>query len=211
LLADGLPSVLVEEISAMPGDARALIIVDMQNDFVLPRAPACIAGAYATLPKIREALTFWRQASWPVIYLYREYRRDGSDIEVTRLESFLRGKTICLPGSEGAKIVESIAPQRSDYLVMKNRFSGFMDTELDFILRRRKVESIVVCGTQYPCCVRATLVDGLCYGYDVTCLTDATSAASEDVAQANIRDLQNMGIHCLTVSGFIETAKREVC
>jgi nicotinamidase-related amidase len=194
----------------MSGDARALIIVDMQNDFVLPGAPACVAGAYATLSKIREALDFWRAVSWPVIYLYREYRRDGSDIEVTRLESFLRGKPICLPGSDGAKIVASIAPQPTDYQVMKNRFSGFMDTELDFILRRRNVESIVVCGTQYPCCVRATLVDGLCYGYHTTCLTDATSAQSEDVAVANIRDLENMGIHCVSVDTFIERTKAEV-
>jgi nicotinamidase-related amidase len=191
----------------MPGDPPALIIVDMQNDFVLPGALACVAGAHATLPKIREALTFWRQVSWPVVYLYREYRRDGSDIELTRLEAFLRDKKFCLPGSEGAKIVQSIAPQPGDYQIMKNRFSGFMETELDFVLRRKGLESIVVCGTQYPCCVRATLVDGLCYGYHVTCLTDATSAETQDVALANIRDLQNMGIHCLDVDAFIETIK----
>lgn len=191
----------------MLGNPRALIIVDMQNDFVLPGAPACVAGAFATLPKIGEAITFWRQAAWPVIYLYREYRRDGSDIEVTRQEAFLRDKRFCLPGTEGARIVQAIAPQRADYLVMKNRFSGFMDTELDFILRRKGVESIVVCGTQYPCCVRATLVDGLCYGYHTTCLTDATSAASDEVAQANIRDLQNMGIHCLTVEAYMKSVQ----
>jgi nicotinamidase-related amidase len=187
----------------MSSDARALIIVDMQNDFVLPGAPACVAGAFATLPKIGEALAFWRQKAWPVIYLYREYRRDGSDIEVTRLESFLRGTRFCLPGSEGAKIVQAIEPLAGEFQVMKNRFSGFMDTELDFILRRQNVESIVVCGTQYPCCVRATLVDGLCYGYHTTCLTDATSAQSEEVARANIRDLENMGIHCVSVGDFI--------
>jgi nicotinamidase-related amidase len=189
----------------MSSEPQALIVVDMQNDFVLPGAAACVAGAYATLPRIREALTFWRRLSWPVIYLYREYRRDGSDIEESRLESFLRGKRFCLPGSDGAKIVESIAPQPSDYQVMKNRFSGFMDTELDFILRRKHVESIVVCGTQYPCCVRATLVDGICYGYDTTCLTDATSAANEDVAAANVRDLRDMGIRCIRVDEFIDT------
>lgn len=191
----------------MPGDLRALVIVDMQNDFVLPGAPACVAGAYATLPKILEAIEFWHQHKWPVVYLYREYRSDGSDIEMSRLESFLRGKTICLPGSDGAKIVASIAPRPSDYQIMKNRFSGFMETELDFILRRENVTSIVVCGTQYPCCVRATLVDGLCYGYHTTCLTDATSAESEDVARANIRDLQYMGIHCVTVEDFVNSTQ----
>src|SRR5262249_41504873 len=148
--------------------------------------------------------------SWPVIYLYREYRSDGSDIELPRLESFLHGKRICLPGSDGAKIVQVIAPAPSDYQIMKNRFSGFMNTELDFILRRNRVESIVVCGTQYPCCVRSTLVDGLCYGYHATCLMDATSAASGDVAAANVRDLRDMGIRCCGVAEFIDTLTRQL-
>lgn len=182
----------------------ALIVVDMQNDFVLPGAPAAVAGAHATLPKIQEALRFWRGRKWPVIYLYREYRRDGSDIEVTRMETFLRDKQFCVPGSEGARIVEDIAPAAGDYLIMKNRFSGFMDTEMDFILRRLGVNHIAVCGTQYPCCVRGTLVDGICYGYETTCLTDATSASTPAVADANIHDLREMGVSCRTVGEFIQ-------
>ncbi len=180
----------------------ALIIVDMQNDFVLPGAPAAVAGAHATLPKIREALAFWRERRWPVVYLYREYRRDGSDIEITRMETFLRNKKFCVPGSDGARIVADIAPAEGDYLIMKNRFSGFMDTELDFILRRLGVNAIAVCGTQYPCCVRGTLVDGICYGYETTCLTDATSASTPAVAEANIFDLREMGVACPTVAEF---------
>lgn len=186
----------------MASNAYALIVVDMQNDFVLPGAPAAVAGAFATLPKIREALDFWHGKEWPVVYLYREYRRDGSDIEITRMETFLRHLKFCLPGSQGAEIVTDIAPAAGDYLVMKNRFSGFMDTELDFILRRIEIKQIAVCGTQYPCCVRATLVDGICFGYKTLCLTDATSAASPEVAQANTRDFVDMGIDCQTVDAF---------
>jgi nicotinamidase-related amidase len=186
----------------MDSAAHALIIVDMQNDFVLPGAPAVVAGAAATLPKIKEALDFWHGKKWPVVYLYREYRRDGSDIEITRMESFLRGISLCIPSTPGAKIVDAIAPVEGDYLVMKNRFSGFMDTELDFILRRLGISRIAVCGTQYPCCVRSTLVDGICYGYQASCLTDASSAATPEVAQANIRDLRDMGIACQTVEEF---------
>jgi nicotinamidase-related amidase len=181
----------------------ALIIVDMQNDFVLPGAPAVVAGAHATLPKIQEALAFWRERQWPVIYLYREYRRDGSDIEITRMETFLRKKKFCVPGTDGARIVQEIAPVEGEYLIMKNRFSGFMDTEMDFILRRLGVNQIAVCGTQYPCCVRGTLVDGICFGYETTCLTDATSASTPEVAEANIRDLREMGVDCRTVNDFI--------
>jgi nicotinamidase-related amidase len=188
----------------MDSSPSALIIVDMQNDFVLPGAPAVVAGAYATLPKIKQALDFWHERRWPVVYLYREYRRDGSDIEITRQEVFLRKSNFCVPGTPGARIAEPIAPIEGDYLVMKNRFSGFMDTELDFILRRRGINAVTVCGTQYPCCVRATLVDGICFGYETTCLTDASSASTEDVAQANIRDLAAMGVNCVTVDDFIK-------
>ncbi len=180
----------------------ALVVVDMQNDFVRPGAPAAVAGAQATLPKIREALDLWHDRRWPVVYLYREYRRDGSDIEITRMETFLRTKEFCNPGTPGAQIVEEIAPVRGDYLVMKNRFSGFMDTELDFILRRLGIVGIAVCGTQYPCCVRATLVDGICYGYETVCLTDATSAQTSEVVESNIRDLREMGVACETVEEF---------
>jgi nicotinamidase-related amidase len=184
---------------------HALVIVDMQNDFVLPNAPASIGGAMATVPQIRKALDFWHARRWPVIYLYREYRRDGSDIEITRHETFLRNKKFCVPGTPGARIVEEIAPMKGDYLIMKNRFSGFMDTEMDFVLRRLGITAIVVCGTQYPCCVRGTLMDGICYGYETACLTDATSAATPAVAEANIHDLREMGVSCLTVAEF-ETA-----
>lgn len=186
----------------------ALIIVDMQNDFVLPGAPAVVAGAHATLPKIQEALAFWREKKWPVIYLYREYRRDGSDIEITRMETFLRNKKFCVPGTTGAQIVDDIAPREGDYLIMKNRFSGFMDTETDFILRRLHIERIAVCGTQYPCCVRATLVDGICYGYETVCLMDATSASTPEVSESNIFDLREMGVDCVDVAEFIKRSEQ---
>ena len=150
-------------------------------------------------------MLFRSQRKWPVVYLYRESRRDGSDIEITRQEVFLRKAKFCVPGTPGAKIVDAIAPIEGDYLVMKNRFSGFMDTELDFILRRRGISAVAVCGTQYPCCVRATLVDGICYGYETTCLTDASSASTEAVAKANIHDLSEMGVNCVTVDAYIKS------
>jgi len=75
-----------------------------------------------------------------------------------------------------------------------------MNTELDFILRRLEVESIVVCGVQYPNCIRATVFDGVALGYDVTLVTDATAAQTEEIAQANIVDIRNIGVECISTS-----------
>jgi len=89
-----------------------------------------------------------------------------------------------------------------EYRVVKNRFSGFMNTELDFMLRRLKVETLAVCGTQYPNCIRATVFDAVSLGYETIVITDATSAKTPQIAKANILD---------TASFWRFRTERETC
>jgi nicotinamidase-related amidase len=189
----------------MNGTKYALIIIDMQNDFVLPGAPACVAGAHATVPCVRLLLDFFRAQSWPVFHVIREYRADGSDIEVTRLHGFLNDKRYAVPGTEGCEIVAGLAPVDGEYRVVKNRFSGFMNTELDFMLRRIGATHLVICGTQYPNCIRTTIFDAISHGYPVINVTDATSAQTHEIAEANITDLRNIGVDCVTLRAFLES------
>ncbi|MDP3427783.1 MAG: isochorismatase family protein, partial [Humidesulfovibrio sp.] len=65
------------------------------------------------------------------------------------------------------------------------------------VLRRLGVATLVLAGTQYPNCIRATAVDAMCRDYRVLVVTDACSAQTEAVAQANIFDLSNMGVACV--------------
>ncbi|MFQ8736014.1 MAG: cysteine hydrolase family protein [Bilophila wadsworthia] len=58
----------------------ALVIIDMQNDFVLPEAPLCVKGAQATVPTIQKLLDRARAEGWRVIHVIRQHRRDGSDV-----------------------------------------------------------------------------------------------------------------------------------
>jgi len=183
----------------------ALIIVDMQNDFVLPDAPQCIDGAMAIIPNLKKVLNFFRKDESPVFHVYREYRADGSDIEKTRLDNFLSGEKYCVPNTHGCEIIDEIAPVEGEFRIVKNRFSGFMNTELDYILRRLKINDIVVCGIQYPNCIRATVYDGVALGYDVTLVTDATGAKSEEIAKANIYDIENIGVRCISTTQFLES------
>ena len=185
----------------------ALIIVDMQNDFVLPGAPACVAGAYATIPCIRKMIDFFRAKGLPVFHVVREYRADGSDIEITRLPGFLNDRRYTVTGTAGAEIVEGLTPIQGEYRIVKNRFSGFMNTELDFILRRVGASDLVVCGTQYPNCIRATIFDAVSYGYPVINITDATSAQTREIADANITDLRNIGVVCISSDEFMKLSE----
>ncbi|HEX4243045.1 MAG TPA: isochorismatase family cysteine hydrolase [Steroidobacteraceae bacterium] len=174
----------------------ALLIVDMQNDFVLPTAPACVAGALATVPRVREVLDCFRSGKLPVFHVYREYRADGSDIEITRRPAFMAGARFVVPGTPGAEFVRELEPVAGEYRIVKRCFSAFFATELDLVLRRLGVDRILLCGTQYPHCIRATAYDAISHGYPVTVVTDATSAATPEVAAANIRDMESIGIRC---------------
>jgi nicotinamidase-related amidase len=180
----------------------ALLIIDMQNDFVLPGAPACVAGAWASVPRVAETLARFRARARPIFHVVREYRADGSDIEITRLQRFRSGARVAVPGTSGCAIVDALAPRDGEYRLVKNRFSAFMATELDFMLRRLGIDHVTVCGTQWPNCVRATVFDAVSLGYGVTVIDDATSAASPTIADANRLDVRNIGVTVLPLDDY---------
>jgi nicotinamidase-related amidase len=175
----------------------ALLIIDMQNDFVRADSPFRVAGARVTVPVIVQVLNYFRERSLPVFHIVREYRADGSDIERFRRPGFLKGDTYAVPGTSGCDIIEELQPLAGEYQIVKHRFSAFMNTELDQMLRRQGVTHVVIVGTQYPNCIRATAYDAVALDYDVSVITDATSATSAEIAQCNIRDMQNIGIRCI--------------
>jgi len=183
----------------------ALIVIDVQNDFVLPGAPMSVAGAMAVVPNIKKLLEAFRRQSLPVFHLVREHRPDGSDVEITRLEDFLARGPYLTPGTHGCEIVAGLEPLPNEYRIVKTRFSAFMNTELDLILRRLKISRIMVCGVQYPNCVRATIFDGVALGYNVTLITDAAAAQTDEIARANIIDIANIGVTCITTDQAVNS------
>lgn len=173
---------------------HALLIIDMQNDFVLTHGAACVAGASKTIPSIKRAVEFFHLNSWPVFFIIRQHRHDLTDIERFRAKE---GRQMLTPESWGSKIVKELTVKVDDYVIIKKRFSAFFCTELDIILRRLHIDSICITGTQYPNCIRATVLDAVSLDYQVTLFIDCCSADSETVAQANITDIKNIGVNCL--------------
>lgn len=182
----------------------AILVVDMLNDFVLPDAPMRVAGAAATVPAIARFLAHGRRHGRAVIYINRAHRPSGIDAELSRRHFFEEGRPFCVPGTRGAEVVDDLAPEPGDIIVTKQRFSAFLGTDLDIVLRGLGVTTVFVTGTQYPNCVRATAVDAMGLDYRTIACTDCCSAATPEVATSNVYDIRMMGIECAPSTQFMD-------
>ena len=178
----------------------ALLCIDMQNDFLLPDSPLCVRGGMACLPKVKEAISFARQKSIPVIWVIREHHPDGNDVERFRSGLFRQGQGATVVGTEGSQLVQGLTMAPEDHVISKKRFSAFMFTHLDSLLKRMGIGHVVLSGVQTPNCIRATAMDAVALDFpQVTVLSDATASATEDVQRANLLDLKNINVCIETV------------
>ena len=181
----------------------ALLIIDMQNDFVLDGGPLTVAQGRSVVPKIKEVLDIFRAGNLPVFHIIRVHRSDGSDVEINRRELF-RKHPFAVEGSYGAAIVDELAPLPGEYTIPKIRMSAFIGTELDLMLRSLGIQDIIVTGIQTPNCIRTTVFDAIAYNYPVTVIEDAVGAQTDEVHHANLRDMVNTGVRVMTTHEICE-------
>lgn len=182
--------------------ARAvLLVIDMERGFIDPASPHCIPMAAATVPTLVRAVDAARAKGMPVFFVKRLYRPDGSDVELTRWGGW-RGERSMAPGAESACAPEGLRPRPGDYTIIKPRWSAFFGTELDLILRRLGIRTVILTGTTTPNCVRTTAYDALALDYNTVVLSDCTSSRSEEVQRANLEDMAQVGVRVMTGAQF---------
>jgi nicotinamidase-related amidase len=168
----------------------ALLIVDMQADFVSPDGAAgrwgvdlsTVSAALATAQRLAEAA---RAAGAPVIFaglftrpetdspvLLERLRRRGGDPEVEA--------AICRDGEAGSAFVGPL-PHPDEQVIRKTRYSAFWDTDLDAHLRASTVDTIVLAGVTTECCVADTARDAFNLDYHVIVAADACAAYEPDL------------------------------
>ena len=188
-------------------ERAALLVIDLERGFIDESSPLCIRGAGATLPACGQAIAYAREAGVPVFFIHRAYRANGSNVEACRYPGWQAGGKPLAPGSTGPGSVETppeVTPQEGDYVVLKPRFSAFFHTELDLILRRLGVRTLYLTGTTTPNCIRTTCYDGLSLDYNVGILTDCCSSNSDEIQQANMVDMANIGATLMTCAEFCD-------
>jgi len=189
-------------------DKTALVIVDMQNDFVREGAAMEVPDARKTLPAIKNLIKMARTAGMPVIYTkfvagpkrtflwewspqipdnnccIRNYKRTYRDAE---------GELEC------TDIVEEIYPEPHDYVFEKYNYSSFRNSPLKDILLGHHCDALIVVGTVTHLCVCDTVHDAAQEHFKVLVASDGVSSYSELQQKASLESFH-------TKYGVVETS-----
>jgi len=192
--------------------STALIIVDLQNDFLSPQGayargktvsadalllPARVAPVAQTLKAqggyvAASQFTLWPDAKGePMVSSHLLEKRP-----------FLR-KGDFAPGSVGQDNVPDLKDS-VELVVYKVAYSAFFNTQLDWVLRKAGIETVVICGIVTNGGVASTARDAHVRDYNVVVLSDGCAAFSNALHQASLADLASIG-QVMTCDTFVNS------
>lgn len=190
-------------------DSAVLLTIDTQKDFTLPGAPAEIEGTAQAVPQMQHLLEAFRSAGAPIVHVIRVYQEDGSNVDQCRRTTIESGAEIVRPGTDGAELVEELKPSADvrldadqllrgefqgvgpqEWIMYKPRWSAFYRTGLEDFLATRSVDTVVVCGCNFPNCPRTSVYEASERDYRLVFVSDATSG----VYERGIKELENIGV-----------------
>jgi len=159
----------------------ALIVVDMQNDFVHPEGSLFVPAAPATIPVIRSLLERAREAGARVVFTQDWHSEDDPEFTIWPRHA--------VAGSWGAEVVAELAPLPNETRIRKLRYDAFYGTPLEHLLRTWGVKSLIVVGTVANICVLHTAGSAALRWFEVVVPEDAVSALTPFDQQAALRQI----------------------
>ncbi len=167
-----VPEIEIHDDLRLPADKSAVIVVDMQNDFVKEGGTLVVPSAVDTIGNIQQLLENARNKNVPVAYTQDTHREGDPEWNIWPEH--------CRVDTWGWEIIEELAPQPSDLICQKSRYDGFYDTWLDHYLSRLwKVENVVIVGTVSSICVLHTAGSAGLRWFNVVVPADGTSALTD--------------------------------
>ncbi len=186
-----------EEVRVDPAKT-ALIVVDMQNDFVKEGGALVVPDAEATIPEIQNLLSLARESGMKVVYSQDTHGEGDPEWEIW-------GEHV-REGTWGWEIVDELKPREDEVIVRKVRYDAFYGTHLDHFLRIWDVDTLIICGTVANICVHYTAASAALRWYDVIIPKDATSALDPFDLESSLRQTSFLFNGKITQSGAVTVA-----
>ncbi len=156
----------------------AIIVIDMINDFVTGVFRSDRAARI--IPNIKALLNYARRQKVPIIY--------ATDAHVPSVDpEFNVWGRHAEAGSWGAEIVEELKPRKGDFRILKRKYSAFQGTNLDQLLSKLEVETVVLTGVVTDICIQHTAADAFFRGYKIIIPKDCVEAADSPTQKAAIK------------------------
>ena len=172
----------------------ALVIVDYQNDCILPTSPYAMPGAYEVLPALTALTTAIRNARRPIVHIVRGYLADGSNVDACRRQSVIDGNPFLRVPGAGADFPDCLKPMNAppldwsallagevqalgpyDHVIYKPRWGAFYQTPLEEFLHAHAINTLIVAGCNFPNCPRATIYEASERDFRLVVASDALS------------------------------------
>jgi ureidoacrylate peracid hydrolase len=182
-----LHTIRIQE-AAMDPKKTAVVLIEYQNDFTskggtLHDAVKGVMEKTNMLQNTVDTVKKAREAGCTIVFApitFKEGYKELSDQPYGILKGVVDSKSF-VQGSWGAAIVDVLKPQPQDIVIEGKRgLDGFITTNLDFILRSRGIDTMVLGGFLTNCCVESTMRTGYEKGYNVITLKDCTAALSDE-------------------------------
>jgi len=190
-------------------NAAALLTIDVQCDFALPSSPAHIPGTLEAAQRIRPLVQGFRSVVRPIVHMVRLYLPDGSNAELSRRAYLEGGNQLVCPGTTGAELLDELKQEPSvpldadvllsgepqqmgqqEWAMYKPRWGAFYRTTLEERLRALGVDTLVVCGCNFPSCPRTTIYEASERDFHVVVVPDATSG----IYERGLEELRSIGV-----------------
>ncbi len=160
----------------------AVVVVDMQNDFVKPEGKLYVSSAQQAVEPIARLLARARQAGALIIYTQDQHGEDDPEYRIW-------GEHV-KAGTWGVEIIPELAPQPGDEVVSKPRYDAFYASRMEDLLRSRpQVDTLVITGTVTNICVLHTAGSAALRWYKVIVPRDAVAALSEFDQEAALHQI----------------------
>jgi nicotinamidase-related amidase len=169
---------VTDEVRVDPA-RTALVIIDMQNDFVREGGSLRVPDAEGTIPAISALLGLARGQGMRVVYSQDTHREGDPEWQIWPEH--------CREGSWGWEIVDAIAPADDETVLRKVRYDAFYGTPMDHLLRLWGIDTLVICGTVANICVHYTAASAALRWYDVVIPRDAISALDPFDLESSLR------------------------
>lgn len=174
----------------------ALVVIDVQNDFCHPEGSLSktkkidLKHAYEAVATLKTFIERCRGFNIPIVFVRTTHSVwTDSPSWRTRMEGDAEKMEICRPGSWGGDFYE-IRPAEGDCIVTKHRYSAFVGTDLDLILRSRGIEYLFFGGVATNVCVETTLRDAFNLNYRVFLVEDCCGAFLPQEHEATLNNVR---------------------